>query len=63
MVIPAIGLSVQIIVSAMLLYGYWLNRKLMFPRHGRVTVVAVVLHLIVILAVMIPSFVLAVIPE
>jgi hypothetical protein len=62
-VIPAIGLSVQIIVLALLLYGYWLNQKLMFPRHGRVMSVAVVLHLVVVFTVMIPSFVLAVIPE
>ncbi len=60
-VIPTIGLSVQLIVLALLLYGYWLNKKLTLQRHGLVMAVAVILHLAVIFAVMIPSFFLAVI--
>ncbi len=61
--IPTIGLFIQIIVLALLIYGYFLYRRLVFQRHGRVMAVAVFLHLIVIFAVMIPSFVLAIIPE
>ncbi len=61
--IPTIGLTIQVIVLALLVYGYWLKRKLMFPRHGRVMAWATVLHLTTIFAVMVPSFVLAVIPE
>jgi hypothetical protein len=61
--IPTIGLIIQVIVLALLIYGYSLNRRLVFQKHGKVMVVAVILHLIVIFAIMIPSFVLAVIPE
>ena len=62
-VIPTIALLIQIIVLALLIYGYWLFKKLLFQRHGKIMAWAVVLHLIVIFAIMIPSLVLAVIPE
>jgi hypothetical protein len=61
--IPTIALVVQIIVLALLIYGYWLYRQFTFPRHGRIMTWALVLHLIVIFTIMVPSFVLAVIPE
>ena len=47
----------------MLVYGYLLKRKLKFRQHGFVMAVAVVLHLTMVFYVMIPSFVLAVIPD
>ena len=62
-VIPTVALLFQIIVLALLIYGYWLFRRLIFHRHGKIMAWAVVLHLIVIFAIMIPSLVLAVIPE
>ena len=62
-VIPTIALIVQISVLALLIYGYSLYRRLIFQRHGEIMAWAVVLHLIVIFAIMIPSLVLAVIPQ
>jgi hypothetical protein len=62
-VIPTIALSIQIFVLALVIYGYHLFRRLMFKQHGRIMAWAVVLHLIAIFAIMVPSFVLAVIPE
>jgi uncharacterized membrane protein YozB (DUF420 family) len=62
-VIPTIALLIQIIVLALLIYGYRLFRRLMFKQHGRIMAWAVVLHLIAIFAIMVPSFVLAVVPE
>lgn len=32
--IPTIGLLIQIIVLTLLIYGYWLFRRLIFQRHG-----------------------------
>jgi uncharacterized membrane protein YozB (DUF420 family) len=61
--IPTIGLTIQIIVLALLVYGYYLKRKFMIPQHGRIMAWATALHLTTIFAVMVPSFVLAVIPE
>jgi uncharacterized membrane protein YozB (DUF420 family) len=62
-IIPTFALLIQIIVLAMLVYGYWLYTKLKFKQHGKIMAWAVVLHLIVIFVIMIPSFVIAVIPE
>ncbi len=61
--IPTIGLTVQVIVLTLLVYGYWLNRKFMFPQHGRIMAWATAIHLTTIFAVMVPSFVIAIIPE
>jgi hypothetical protein len=44
-------------------YGYWLKRRLVFQKHGLALAWAGVLHLIAMFAIMVPSFVLAVIPE
>jgi len=56
------SLAVQIVVLLLLVYGYLLKRKLKFRQHGIVMAVAVVLHLTMVFYVMIPSFVLGVIP-
>lgn len=61
--IATTSLTIEIIVLFLLLYGYMLKRKLKFRRHGITMAVAVVLHLIMIFAIMIPSFVLAVFPD
>jgi uncharacterized membrane protein YozB (DUF420 family) len=47
---------IQIIVLFLLVTGYSLKRKSKFRSHGLVMATAVVLHLITILAVMIPNF-------
>jgi hypothetical protein len=57
-----VSLTIQAIVLFLLIYGYWLNRKLMFPRHGYVMTAAVVLHLIMVFGIMIPAFIIGVIP-
>jgi hypothetical protein len=57
------SLVVQIIVLFLLVYGYWLKRKLKFRQHGITMAAAVVLHLTMVFYIMIPSFVLAVIPN
>ena len=57
------SLAVQIIVLSLLIYGYFLKRKLKFRQHGTVMAAAVVLHLTIVFYVMVPSFVLAVIPD
>ena len=62
-VIPTIGLLIEIIVLALLLYGYWMKLKLKYIRHGTVMTLVIVIHLASVIAIMIPSFVLAVIPE
>ncbi len=61
-VIPTIALLIQIVVLVMLIYGYYLFKRLIFQRHGKIMAWAVVLHLTVIFAIMIPSLVLAVLP-
>ena len=61
-VIPTIALLIQIVVLALLIYGYWLFKKLLFKRHGKIMAWAVVLHIIAIFGIMVPSLVLAVIP-
>ncbi len=58
-----VSLAIQIIVLFLLMYGYLLNRKLKFRQHGLVMATAVVLHLTMVFYVMVPSFVLAVIPD
>jgi uncharacterized membrane protein YozB (DUF420 family) len=62
-IIITISLVIQIIVLLLLVYGYWLKKKMKFRNHGIVMAVATVLHLALVLYVMIPSFVLAVIPD
>jgi uncharacterized membrane protein YozB (DUF420 family) len=61
--IATASLIIQVIVLFLLLYGYMLKRKLKFWQHGRTMAVALVLHLIMIFAIMIPSFVYAVVPS
>lgn len=61
--IATANLIIQAIVLVLLVYGYQLNRRHAVQRHGRVMAVAVFLHLAVVIAIMVPSFVLAVIPE
>jgi hypothetical protein len=57
------NLTIQIIVLFLLAYGYFLKRKLKFRQHGLTMSTALFLHMSMALVVMIPSLVLAVIPE
>ena len=57
------NLVVQITVLFLLAYGYLLKRKLKFRQHGLTMSTALVLHLIMAVFIMIPSFVFAVIRE
>ncbi len=57
------NLVIQIVVLFLLTYGYVLKRKLRFRHHGIVMSTALILHLIMVVFIMIPSFVFAVIPE
>ena len=61
--IATTSLAIQVIVLFLLLYGYLLKRRLEFRRHGITMTAAVILHLVIIFVIMIPSFVLAVVPN
>ena len=61
--IATVSLIIQVIVLLMLFYGYSLKRNSKFWQHGRIMAVALILHLITIFAIMIPSFVYAVVPS
>ncbi len=51
-----VSLVIQIVVLALLIGAYMLKRQNKFRQHGITMLSAVVLHIISILAVMIPSF-------
>jgi uncharacterized membrane protein YozB (DUF420 family) len=53
---------IQITVLFVLSYGYFLNRKGNFRKHGLTMSAALILHLVTVFYVMIPSFVYGVIP-
>ena len=61
--IATASLSIQIVVLFLLLYGYLLKRQLRFRQHGIAMFAAVVLHLAMVFAIMIPSFVLSIFPD
>lgn len=60
--IVTVSLAVQLVVLFLLLYGYVLYRRLNFRGHGMVMAWAVVLHLVIVFAIMVPSFVYALLP-
>ena len=60
--VATVSLVFQLAVLGLLLTGFELKRKTRFRHHGLVMLVALVAHLTVILAVMVPSFVLALVP-
>lgn len=60
--IATASLIIQIVVLILLVVGYTYKRKTKFYSHGIIMAASVVLHLITIFAVMMPSFVLGVIP-
>ncbi len=60
--VATVSLIIQIVVLLLLVVGYFYKLKLKYYPHGAVMAIAVILHLITIFAVMVPSFVLGVIP-
>ena len=61
--IATASLAIQIVVLFLLLYGYFLKRQLRFRQHGIAMFSAVVLHLAMVFGIMIPSFVVAIVPD
>jgi uncharacterized membrane protein YozB (DUF420 family) len=61
--IATASLIIQVIVLFMILYGYSLKKKLKYRQHGMTMALALILHLIMIFAIMIPSFAIAVVPN
>jgi uncharacterized membrane protein YozB (DUF420 family) len=61
--IATTSLLIQIAVLGLLSVGYLLKRQKKFRKHGMYMAGAVILHFTTIFVVMIPSFVLAVVPE
>lgn len=57
------SLVIQVAIIALLVYGATLISKTKFHRHGAIMSTAVILHLVMIFAIMIPSFILAVVPR
>ena len=54
--VATISLVIQIVVLVLLFGSIWLKGKKKFRQHGMTMLIAVVLHIVVILAWMIPSF-------
>lgn len=57
------SLIFQIVVLGLLLFAYSLRRQNKFRQHGITMTAALILHLITVFAIMIPSFVLAIVPD
>jgi hypothetical protein len=62
MLVATISLAFQVAILLLLFVGYNLKRMARFRQHGVTMLVGVVLHLIMILGLMVPSFVIGVIP-
>jgi uncharacterized membrane protein YozB (DUF420 family) len=62
LLVATASLTLQIAVFALLTIGYEYKRKLKFRQHGMTMLTALLLHLAAILTIMIPSFVLALVP-
>jgi hypothetical protein len=60
--VSTLSLIFQIVVFVLLLEGYLLKKQRRFRLHRVFMLLSVALHLVVILALMVPSFVLGVIP-
>ncbi len=61
-IVVTISLVVQLVVLFLLAYGYLLYRRLNLRKHGIIMAWSVGLHLTMVFALMVPSFVLAVFP-
>jgi hypothetical protein len=54
--LATLSLIVQAVILVLLITGYILKKKLKLRQHGLLMAAAVIIHLILVLAVMIPSF-------
>ncbi len=61
--IVTFSLAFQLVILYLLLYGYIQFRRLNMRRHGIVMAWAVALHVVMVFGLMVPSFVLALLPE
>jgi uncharacterized membrane protein YozB (DUF420 family) len=52
----AVSLGIQMVVLGLLISGYLITRQKKYKQHGIIMLSAVVLHILSILAVMVPSF-------
>jgi hypothetical protein len=62
-VLVTLNLIIQFVILSLVIYGYWLYRRLNFKRHGIVTSVAVFVQLAAFFAIMAPSFLFAILPS
>ena len=62
LLVATLSLIFQIAVFVLLLEGYILRKQRRFRLHGIFMLLSVVLHLVMILVIMVPSFVLGIIP-
>jgi uncharacterized membrane protein YozB (DUF420 family) len=60
--VATLSLIVQVIVIATVIVGYEFKRRLKYRLHGLFMASALIIHLVFIFAIMVPSFVLAIIP-
>lgn len=61
--IATASLAIQLVVLFLIIYGYTLKRRMVFRCHGFVMATALFLHLAFVFGIMIPSFVLAILPH
>ena len=61
--IATASLIIQIVVLFLILYGYLLKKQQRFRQHGITMFSAVVLHLATMFGIMIPSFIVAIVPD
>ena len=55
LLVSTVTLAIQLVIFALLIVGFALKRQKRYRQHGFLMVAAVVLHLISVLAVMVPS--------
>lgn len=57
LLVSTVTLAIQLIIFVLLIVGYNLKRKNRYRQHGFIMVSAVILHMISVLAIMVPSIV------
>ena len=62
LIVATVSLALQVAVLALLILGFELKRRFRFRLHGLVMLLALAIHLSIILSIMVPSFVLALVP-
>jgi len=62
LLVATVSLIVQLVVISLVLIGFYLKRHFKYRLHGLIMTTALVSHLAVIFGVMIPSFVIGLVP-